>query len=75
MVRLVDPFGSGAVRLTRKAGDTGDPSLRLKNGYAQDDTALRFELKLHHYRSLQGFDASLLLSLHSKINGVLNRQS
>jgi hypothetical protein len=26
-----------AVRLTRKAGSAGDPSLRLKNGSAQDD--------------------------------------
>jgi hypothetical protein len=23
--------------LTRKTGEAGDPSLRLKNGYAQDD--------------------------------------
>jgi len=28
---------SGAVWLTHQAGEAGDPSLRLKNGYAQDD--------------------------------------
>jgi len=29
--------GSGPAWLTRWAGQVGDPSLRLKNGYAQDD--------------------------------------
>jgi hypothetical protein len=29
--------GGCAVGLTREAGYMGDPSLRLKNGYAQDD--------------------------------------
>jgi hypothetical protein len=29
--------GSGAIWLTRWAGNGGDPSLRLTNGYAQDD--------------------------------------
>jgi len=28
------------VWLTRWAGQAGDPSLRLKNGYAQDDAAV-----------------------------------
>jgi len=32
-------LGSGGVWLTRWAGWAGDPSLRLKNGSAQDDKA------------------------------------
>ncbi len=27
----------GAIRLSRQTGRAGDPSLRMKNGYAQDD--------------------------------------
>jgi hypothetical protein len=41
-------WGSGAVWLTRKVGDAGDPSLRLKNGYAQDDNAVQ-KGKLHYH--------------------------
>jgi len=33
-------FGSRAIGLTRRAGQAGDPSLRLKNGYAQDDAVV-----------------------------------
>jgi hypothetical protein len=29
-----------AVQLTRVAGEARDPSLRLKNGFAQDDNAV-----------------------------------
>jgi len=33
-------LGGGAFWLTREASEAGDPSLRPKNGYAQDDTAV-----------------------------------
>jgi outer membrane lipoprotein-sorting protein len=39
--------GSGAIWLTRQAGKAGDPSLRLKNGYAQDDGVIQ-QCKLHY---------------------------
>jgi len=38
--------GSDAVWLTLLAGQAGDPSLHLKNGYAQDDAGQ--EAQLHH---------------------------
>jgi hypothetical protein len=56
--------GSGAVWLTRWTSAAGDPSLRLKNGSAQDDTdtkILRFGLKLHHYRGCSVFDLAFRL--------------
>ena len=36
-------FGGGAIWLARRAGQAGDPSLRLKSGYAQDDADERGE--------------------------------
>jgi len=47
-------IGSRAVWLTRQAGQAGDPSLRLKNGYAQDDTAIE-GAKLRHYLAIAYF--------------------
>src|ERR1700722_8145913 len=41
MSRSVGMGKSGAVRLTRQASEAGDPSLRLKNGCAQDDTCYK----------------------------------
>jgi len=35
--------------LTRKAAGAGDPSLRLKNGCAQDDNTVS-KAELHHHR-------------------------
>ena len=40
--------GSGAIWLTLQAGEAGDPSLRLKSGYAQDDSVIQ-KCELHHY--------------------------
>ena len=38
-------MGSGVVVwLTRQAGQEGDPSLRLKNGFVQDDAEQTFEV-------------------------------
>ncbi len=40
----------------------GDPSLRLKNGFAQDDTIERAshgKLKLRHYRALWAYRATV----------------
>jgi hypothetical protein len=46
----------GAIWLTREASEAGDPSLRLKNGFAQDDNfEKKFELGNHlKAKSLKG---------------------
>ena len=52
MVPKVLNFGGGAIWLVRRAGQAGDPSLRLKSDYAQDDADGRSErcfFKLIHY--------------------------
>jgi hypothetical protein len=43
------PFNFGGFASNRSHGKAilgGDPSLRLKNGYARDDASLEFELQL-----------------------------
>ncbi|MGD0268830.1 MAG: hypothetical protein ABSB14_07175 [Candidatus Sulfotelmatobacter sp.] len=41
----------------------GDPSLRLKNGYAQDDAIderrCHYEFKLSHYQNAESVDRTL----------------
>jgi hypothetical protein len=37
-----------SLSLTREAGGAGGPSLRLKNGYAQDDNAIRAECRIKY---------------------------
>ena len=52
----------GAVWLTHWAGEAGDPSLRLKNGFAQDDN--RFEtVKLNHYPAFTRVESCRALKL------------
>jgi hypothetical protein len=49
-------FGGGAIWLARRAGQAGDPSLRLKNGCAQDDAggrSARCFFKLTHHRTVR----------------------
>ena len=52
----------GAVWLTHWAGEAGDPWLRLKNGFAQDDN--RFEtVKLNHYPAFTRVESCRALKL------------
>jgi hypothetical protein len=51
------------VWLTRQAGESGGPSLRLKNGYAQDDTAV-WKARLHHHGDLCVVQSNLTMTLN-----------
>src|SRR5271168_1218584 len=55
-----EPDGEGISATTLRA--TGDPSLRLKSGYAQDDKVVR--AKLSHYRKQGGIDEIHLFGIH-----------
>jgi hypothetical protein len=55
--------------LTRRASGGGDPSLRLKNGCAQDDT-LDKGPRLRRYRCREFVDWSLLLGVRRSISGL-----
>ena len=70
--------GSGAVWLARRAGSAGDPSLRLKNGCAQDDTGnLLLPLAQNSEEFFAAHHVAVFKEVHHRLQGgarVRNRR-